>query len=137
MSHWTHPECFGQKLGDTAGCQHKSDVFTPNKQRSPRRGSEVLCRCNVDGLNPDGPDYSSCSCLFSFSAEHCFQTIGGQKVNVRRDGRRRSKTISTSDFIILIFLWGRLSQICRGWNIFWQIPGHKIDNSGYLIKDES
>ena len=30
-----------------------------------------------------------------------------------------------------------MSQICRGWNIFWQIPAHKIDNLGYLIKHES
>ena len=29
-----------------------------------------------------------------------------------------------------------MSQICRV-GIFWQIPAHKIDNSGYLIKDES
>ena len=30
-----------------------------------------------------------------------------------------------------------MSQICRNGNIFWQIPAHKIDNSGYLIKHES
>ena len=34
----SHPKCFGQKLGDTARWQRKSDVFTPNKQRSQKRG---------------------------------------------------------------------------------------------------
>ena len=33
----SQPKCFGQKLGDTARSQRKSDVFTPNKQRSQRR----------------------------------------------------------------------------------------------------